>query len=80
MEIELLLDRGADASAKNQKGETARDILEYNLSTGFHHLVDREDIERSIKRLHQMEQHTKARAGSETKHSPGQNTGNMLHD
>ena len=29
--IELLLDRGADATAKNKQSETARTILEYKL-------------------------------------------------
>ena len=58
--IGLLLDRGADASAKDKKGRTARMILENRSNHHWHRLDNDKSLQLLIQRLLQMEQSSSA--------------------
>lgn len=62
--IQLLLDSGADASAKNSKGQTARILLEQELSTPtrYQNSEGQELAQQLIQRLLQLEQEVAASA------------------
>lgn len=53
--LEVLLDRGADASAKDNKGDTARDLLEINLEAGCRQ-TNKEKVQQLVQRLLRLEQ------------------------
>ena len=69
--IEMLLDRGADASAKNGDGKTARNLLEDNSSSEvfdsqlYSELGNREKAERLLQRMIQLEQTASASPGDD---------------
>ena len=61
--IELLLDRGADASAKDKNGETARNVLEGKWLAS--NLESREKLQQLALRMFQMEQNSCGSAKNE---------------
>lgn len=66
--IELLLDKGADASAKNKKGETARNVVEKGLTIGARDNLGPEYQNKGqqvLQRLLQLEQNASAPAAND---------------
>lgn len=66
--IELLLDKGADASAKNKKGETARNVVEKRLTIGARDDLGPEyqkNDQQLLQRMLQLEQNASAPAAND---------------
>lgn len=53
--IEVLLDRGAGASAKDNKGDSARELLGINLKTGYWQ-TNKEKFQQLVQTLLRLEQ------------------------
>ena len=68
--IDLLLDRGADACAKNKEGKTLRNIIEDQLERPDYHVeIERQTLERIIKMLRKAEQKSSTTATSDPQQS-----------
>ena len=66
--IKLLLDKGADASAKNKKGETARNVVEKRLTIGARDDLGPEyhkNDQQLLQRMLQLEQNASAPAAND---------------
>ena len=78
--IKLLVDKDADVTAKNKKGETLRNIIENELKYGCRYVpgYSRGDIKRLVKMLRQAEQKSSASATKNSQSNIPSSSGQSL--